>query len=422
MAMIPRTRTLNGARWLLVCALLVPVVAAAQTAPSLTDRSGAIEPEPPIVETAPLRCWWRTSAGAVAIGEPFDVRLTCAVLETDTVQVVPDETRLTVAGVQLTPFEVMGGDHPADTRAGQRRFFQYRYTLRLLDPNEIGQDVSLPRLSILYKVQSRVAADQALAGRDFAYLMPTLTVHVLSQVSEDAADIRDGADVGLERIEALAFRARLLDIGALALLGVAVLLAVSTAVAVVARVGPDASQVRAQVPQSRVLAATDAELTRIAREVAGGWTPELVAAAHATLRVVAAVALGRPVSESPLAHGDDAADGRLTVRARVPGRARVAVSSPTTPADVAAAVEASALAPAAAHRAGLESLQAALATFTAAQFAPGDGALDAAALGQALESSRTEAARLVREHRWSRLWPFGRRARPASWRPEVARK
>jgi len=88
----------------------------------------------PLVEVAPIKCWWRTSAGAVVLGEPFDLRLTCAVLENDSVQVVPDETRLTVSGVPLKPFEVIGGDHPADTHAGQRRFFQYVYKLRLIEP------------------------------------------------------------------------------------------------------------------------------------------------------------------------------------------------------------------------------------------------------------------------------------------------
>src|SRR5260370_36286 len=32
-----------------------------------------------MVQVDPIRCWWRTSAGAVRIGETFDLRLTCAV-------------------------------------------------------------------------------------------------------------------------------------------------------------------------------------------------------------------------------------------------------------------------------------------------------------------------------------------------------
>ena len=44
------------------------------------------------VEVDPIRCWWRTSTGAVHIGEQFDVSLTCAVLETEAVSVVVDES------------------------------------------------------------------------------------------------------------------------------------------------------------------------------------------------------------------------------------------------------------------------------------------------------------------------------------------
>ena len=40
-------------------------------------------PRAQTVQTDPLQCWWRTSAGAVRVGEPFTVVLTCAVLETD---------------------------------------------------------------------------------------------------------------------------------------------------------------------------------------------------------------------------------------------------------------------------------------------------------------------------------------------------
>ena len=60
-------------------------------------------------QTDPLQCWWRTSAGAVRVGEPFTVVLTCAVLETDAATVVVDQTRLEPSVVQFAPFEVLGG-------------------------------------------------------------------------------------------------------------------------------------------------------------------------------------------------------------------------------------------------------------------------------------------------------------------------
>ena len=36
-----------------------------------------------LVEVDPIKCWWRTSTSAVRTGESFDLRLTCAVVETE---------------------------------------------------------------------------------------------------------------------------------------------------------------------------------------------------------------------------------------------------------------------------------------------------------------------------------------------------
>jgi len=398
-------------------ALAVPSMAAAQ------GRQPAQRPGPSrpanraAVEVAPIRCWWRTSTGAVTIGAPFDVRLTCAVLETDTVQVVPDESRLTVAAVQLKPFEVLGGDHPGDTRAGQRRFFQYRYSVRLIDADSIGNDVSLPNLTFTYRVQSRVSEDSTLTGRDFTYVMPGLPVHVLSLVPEDGVDIRDGADVGLERIEALQFRARLFEIGALALAGLGIVLAISATIAAVGRARGTEVRGQGRASDRRVLGVAADALSRISREAAGGWSPELVSAAHAALRVIAARAISRPVSEQPLAPGATPADGRLAVRSKIPGRAGVAVTSATTAADVARVIATLAADAPLQKRSGLEALQSALAVFTTTRYTSDETRPDAVALGAAVESGRAEAARLARE----RLWEW--RARPAAqpaWREGAA--
>jgi hypothetical protein len=390
--------------WLVLLAFfLLAAAGAAQQRGNAGRPAGPADPEGPLVEVAPIRCWWRASVGAVTIGEPFDVRLTCAVLENDSVQVVPDETRLTVAGVQLPPFEIVGGEHPADTRAGQRRFFQYRYTLRLVNADEIGQDISLPRLPITYKVQSRVAANATLAGRDFTYMMPGLSMRVVSLVPEDAADIRDGADVGLERVEALRFRARLADIASIALLAAGVLLAVLAGAAVRGRVRPAAATGRPRLAESRVLGAASGELSRVASAAGGGWTPELVGAAHAALRLVGAVALGRGLSEQPLAPATAPPEGRLAARARVPWRPGVAIASATTAADLTRELEAVKTGVSIADRVGLEALRDALAAFTAARYAPAEAPLDGGPLAAALEAGRTEAGRLARARRWASL-------------------
>src|SRR5262249_53353007 len=83
------------------------------------------------VETDPIQCWWRTSSGAVRVGESFSLVLTCAVVENDAAKVIVDQSKLEPSVIQLAPFEVTGGSHGADLRAGERRFFQYEYRLRL---------------------------------------------------------------------------------------------------------------------------------------------------------------------------------------------------------------------------------------------------------------------------------------------------
>src|SRR5258707_12431203 len=69
----------------------------------------------------PIQCWWRTSAGAVRVGEPFAAVLTCAVIETDAAQAVVDQWRLEPSVRRMPPFEVLGGTHGAEPRTEERR-------------------------------------------------------------------------------------------------------------------------------------------------------------------------------------------------------------------------------------------------------------------------------------------------------------
>src|SRR5471030_3313301 len=162
------------------------------------------------VQTDPLQCWWRTSAGAVRVGDPFAVVLTCAVLETDQVTVVVDQTRLEPSVVQFAPFEVLGGTHGADLRTDQRRFFQYEYRLRLIADGMFGKDVALPDTKLSYKVQSKVGQKTSLQGRDQTYVMPAQSVRVLSLVPADATDIRDASTDTFADLDQRAFRSNLL--------------------------------------------------------------------------------------------------------------------------------------------------------------------------------------------------------------------
>src|SRR3954462_5825526 len=147
---------------------------------SLIAVAGATGAAAQTVQTDPLQCWWRPSAGGVRVGEPFTVVLTCAGLETDAATVVVDQTRLEPSVVQFAPYEVLGGSHGADLRPDQRRFFQYEYRLRLIADGMFGRDVALPDTKISYRVQSKVGQKTSLQGRDQTYVMPAQSMRVLS--------------------------------------------------------------------------------------------------------------------------------------------------------------------------------------------------------------------------------------------------
>jgi hypothetical protein len=149
--------------------------------------SGAVAQD---VSTDPLQCWWRTSAGAVRVGEPFSVVLTCAVVESDAATVVVDQSRLEPSVVQFAPFEVLGGSHGADLRTDQRRFFQYEYRLRLIAENMFGKDAALPETKVSYRVQSKVGQKTAIQGRDQTYVLPAHSLRVVSLVPADVARYR----------------------------------------------------------------------------------------------------------------------------------------------------------------------------------------------------------------------------------------
>src|SRR3954453_20827188 len=247
-----------------VSALLLVVIAAA---------TGAAQ----TVQTDPLQCWWRTSAGAIRIGEPFTVVLTCAVVETDAATVVVDQTRLDPAVVQFAPFEVLGGFHGADLRPDQRRFFQYEYRLRLIGDGMFGKDIALPETKISYRVQSRVGQKTSLQGRDQTYVMPAQSMRVLSLVPADASDIRDtSASETFGDIDQRAFRANLFTVVGSVLFVLAGLLALLGLVRLFQRYRKPTVARERLITDMTILNGVGRELSSVQRERDGGsWTPEL---------------------------------------------------------------------------------------------------------------------------------------------------
>jgi hypothetical protein len=378
----------------------------------LSLASASLAYAQPTQSADPLQCWWRTSAGAIRVGEPFSVVLTCAVLETDAAMVVVDQSRLEPSVVQFAPFEVLGGSHGADLRRDDRRFFQYEYRARLIAENQFGKDVSLPETKLSYHIQSSVGQKTSLQGRDQSYILPPLSIRVLSLVPADATDIRDTPSETFNDLDQRGFRANLLSVIGGVLLAVAALLTLLALVRLLARYRKPAEASSRLISDSAAIRAAARELAAVRRQrEGGGWTPELAGRALAALRVAGAYAVGRRASLMPAASqsagspesldGSQAPEeaGRLIVRAGWPRARRVAVSGAITAQSVGrdrlrrAGTAGFAAAPL------YESLEQALSAFTAAQYGR-NGTLDDTALDEALATGGQVLKRARLDQTW----------------------
>jgi len=371
------------------------------------------------VETDPIQCWWRTSAGAIRVGETFTVVLTCAVIETPDVKVVVDESRLEPSVVQFAPFEVTGGQHAADLRNGDRRFFQYEYRLRLIAENLFGKDVQLPETKLSYRVQSRLAArqpsgqgkDESIAGRDQTYILPPVSLKLLSLVPADASDIRDSGTETFGDVDRRTFRASLLTVVGGVLFALAALVAVLSIVRVFMRTRKPVSAADRLVGDSAILRGVGRELAAVQRQREdGGWTTDLASRALAALRVVGTYAMGRRAARAEVVsvtsngvNGNGAAisDGRIFVKVGWPKTKNVAISGAATARSIANAIARTANG----RRPGeLESIEEALSRFTTAQYsrpsAEGKSTLDESALDESMRAGQDILKRLKIEQSW----------------------
>jgi len=346
----------------------------------------------------PIRCWRQSSAGAVTIGETFSVVLTCAVYESDNAQVIPDESRLGVASIQMAPFEILGGSHPPDVRRGSRRFVQYDYQLRIISRDAIGRDVNIPALPISYRIHSRVGAAAALEGRDLEYVMPMMPIKVLSLVPADASDIRDASEASLAAVSSMRFRSSLFRVLALTFGALAVVMAVLALVPLARRKSVAADQPH-RIPERTILihAADDLGAVR-ERATAEGWNEDLVARALASARVVAAAAIGQPISHKTLGADGAVPDGRLRVDHGLVRKTGASVSSAVTADDVARA-RAGKGAFSTTRQQQLEGLQTSLAALANALYRK-EPARDAASLDDAVRHAMTVAKDVAAERRW----------------------
>lgn len=287
-----------------------------------------------LVEVEPITCWWRTSATAIKTGEPFNLRLTCTVVETEASKVVADFSKLDPTVVQLPPFEVLDGTHAADLTAPGKRFFQYDYRLRLIAEDAFGGDVPVPPLEISYRVESQVAGGESAQGREQSYSLPAVSVRLISLVPDDTTDIREPAAMPFTAIEDRESRANLLQTIAGVLFGLAAVVVVVMLVSMVRRKSAGAQRAHAHLAPRTILAAATRELNDVQRASRDGWTPELVARTLAALRIAGTYAVGRQVGQRP-AGSVTPVEGELVIGSL--GRGKMLVSGSVTPETAAAA-------------------------------------------------------------------------------------
>jgi hypothetical protein len=285
-------------------------------------------PSPGEVESDPIRCWWNVDTPSVHVGQQFTLKLTCAVVDTTRLKVVPVANQFEPTAMQVAPFEVLGGTRYEDIQAPPWRYFQSEYTLRLVGDKYFGQDIDIPSIKITYNLQ--FPNNGGSQGRDLSYVLPPIPVRIMSLVPKLAADIRDAPGASFGDAEARRFRSTTEIVAAALAFGFAIVLvglAVANAIGHYRGRVPVAAR---PLPARTILAACLRELNRVAQEAHGGWTPELAARALTAFRIAAAVALGRPVAQTIVDRTTKERPGQIVLPKSVLGRKRAVVSASTT--------------------------------------------------------------------------------------------
>ena len=384
----------------------------ASSAPTRPTAAGET-PNPGEVIAPPIECWWKTDRSAVRVGETFDLMLTCAVLDTDRVKVVVDESALAPSALHLVPFDIVGGERFRDIVNTPRRFFQYRYSLRVLGEEFFGKEVSLPRLQISYRVQNSLQGGAALQGRETQYSLVPVPIRVLSLVPAGASDIRDTPVDTFGDVDARLFRSNLLLIAAVVAFVLAGLLAVMVlARAAVKRHATSETRLRTVSPGAALRAASR-ELNAVhTASQSGGWSNDLAGRAAAALRLAGAVALSRPISQKEVARDTPPSEGQIATGAfaRFLGR-RMVLSASVTPETVALNGHS------ASTQESWRALSQALRAFTAVRYSRPSPRSDSAEArndgidGTALDAALSEGQDAIRRLRLTSWQRFGRRRR-----------
>ncbi len=376
----------------------------------------AAQPTQPVdVPVPPIECWWKTDRSAVRVGEHFNLTLTCAVLDTERVRVVVDESGLAPSALHLVPFDIVDGQRFRDILNVPRRFFQYQYTMRVLGEEFFGKEITLPRLQISYRVQNSLQGGAALAGREAQYSLVPVPIRVLSLVPAGASDIRDTPVDTFGDVERRLFRSNLL----LILASVAFVLAALMAVLLLARAAVKRRAAVATrhrlVSPGGVLRAASRELGSIRSASREGWNSDLAGRAASALRLAGAVALSRPVGQKEVERDAPPSEGQIPAAPSLRGfrGKKLMLSASVTPGMAAANGKPAKSSPA------WESLSRTLGVFTAARYSR-TGEVDGTALDAALAEGQ-DSLRRLRLSQWRRFGRSRRQAESEAARPTWAR-
>ena len=376
-----------------VTAALLPVSVGAAAAPQGRGTAATSDS----VGVDPITCWWRTTAGAVRIGESFGLVLTCAVLETRSTTVVADVSQLDPAVLQVAPFQVVDGTLSPPIRTALRRFFQYDYTVRVVGNDVAGTDLTIPPVTINYRVQTRVTPGAAAnEGRERQYVLPPLPVRALSIVPAGVTELRDQPGASFQLVDARLFRARTFSVAAVGLYAVGLVVFFASLLQAWQRRRERPASTRPLASDRAILQGVASTLEQFQREgAAARSSAESIAQALAAIRIAACYALDRRPSQSAYVAGTERLSGQLAFPTGRLGGGRVLVSGSVT-ADTIAASRHGNGALAGKRGSWLRTFESALDRMTQAAYGragPGEGV----ELGAAVASSQRAVREMARE-------------------------
>ena len=318
------SRTLRRRRLAIVIAGYVGwyAIPAAAQSPSRDAVAGGIE-------TSPINCWWKTDKGAVHVGEPFGLTLTCRVMETGGVKVVPNLSEVEPTSIELTPFDVLEGARQDDLVAPPWRYIQYVYTVRLVGEEFFGRDVAIPATNLTFRIQTGGA--EMVEGTEHRYVLPAMPMRILSLLPAQAADIRDPTVDTFGDLKARRFQATMELVASAIFFGFAAVAAIVAGIRVGERYRKRGPVVEQTVPVGTVLGGCVREIDRVRAEaLRDGWSSSLAARALAAFRVAGAIALKQPVAQTLVAGDTPTREGQLALRQGLLRRRHALVSASIT--------------------------------------------------------------------------------------------